>query len=247
MPFTSIVYFFLNPFTTALFILVLLNYFSSKKRLIFNVVFAFIIMLFSIPYPICKLVQAREFFFAPLDSQSLNKSEHYNIMVLGAGKNNDPQLSENLRLSQEVLSRLVEGIKWCRRLPHFTLICSGPLVKGDKSQAQLLKETAVMLGVDSNRIECVDQGFNTQTEAQQYTLKFDTTKPLIVCTSALHMSRAKVWFQHYGVTHVYAAPSSYSAPHEPSSVDQWMPSWSSFFKWQNYFKEVLGTLMVAST
>lgn len=225
----------------------LAHYFlPNYRKNIYRIALA-LIMGFSIPYPIDKFVQTREFAFAPLDSQSLNRSEHYHIMVLGAGKNNDILLSENLRLTQEVLSRLVEGIKWCRRLPHFTLICSGPLVKGDKSQAQLLKETAIMLGIDSDNIECIDQGFNTQTEAQQHTLKFDTTKPLIVCTSALHMSRAKAWFQHYGVPHVYAAPYSYSAPHEPSSVDEWMPSWSSFFKWQNYFKEVLGTLMVAST
>lgn len=238
---SSFVFLLLNPLIMLLFFGVLAFYFLPKKRQATCSIVITLLIFFSILYIIYKLVQMREFAFAPLDSQSLNKSEHYNIMVLGAGKNNDILLSENLRLSQEVLSRLVEGIKWCRRLPHCTLICSGPLVKGDKSQALLLKETAVILGIDSNNIECIDQGFNTQTEAQQYTLKCDTTKPLIVCTSALHMARAKAWFQHYGVPDVYAAPSAYTASHEPSSLAQWMPSWSSFFKWQNYFKEILGT------
>jgi hypothetical protein len=244
---SGVIYTLLNPLVMLFLLLVFAHYLLPKNRKnIYRIAIA-LLMLFSTPYPIYKLVQTREFTFAPLDSQSLNKSEHYNIMVLGAGKNNDILLSENLRLSQEVLSRLVEGVKWCRRLPHCTLICSGPLVKDDKSQAQLLKETAVMLGLDSNNIEYIDQGFNTQTEAQQYFLKFDTTKPLIICTSALHMERSKAWFQHYGVQRVYAAPSSYRAPHEPSSLDQWIPSWSSFSMWQNYFKEVLGTWMVAST
>ena len=140
----------------------------------------------------------------------------------------------------------MEAVKWCKNLPEFILICFCPWVGGDKSQAQLLKETVVILGIDSNNIECIDQGFNTQTKAQQYTLKFDPTKPLILCTSALHMARAKAWFQTYGVHRVFAAPSGYSAPHEPFSLDQWIPSWSSFSMWQNYFKEVLGTWMVPS-
>lgn len=196
---SSIIFILLNPLVMLFFLLVLAHYFlPNNRKCVYRIGIA-LLVFFSIPYPIYKLVQAREFVFAPLHSQSVNKSEHYNIMVMGAGKNNDILLSENLRLTQEELSRLVEGIKWCRRLPHFTLICSGPLVKGDKSQSQLLKETAVILGVDSERIECIDQGFNTQTEAQQYTFKLDTLKPLIVCTSALHMARAKACFQHYGV------------------------------------------------
>jgi uncharacterized SAM-binding protein YcdF (DUF218 family) len=224
-------------------VVALINFFL-KKRSILNIVVCCIILFFSIPNPIYKLIQNREFTFILLDRAALNKNEHYNIIVLGAGKNNDQLLSENLRLSQEVLSRLIEGIKWSRQLPDFTLICSGPLVKGDKSQSLLLKETADMLGVDPKHIELIDQGYNTKTEAEQYTNKFDLKEPLILCTSALHMTRAKAWFEHYGVQRVYAAPSSYSAPHKPFSFNQWLPSWSSFFMWQTYLKELLGAYLV---
>lgn len=244
---SEVVFTLLNPFVIILIIILGFHHLLSQKHPTTGRFAIALFMLFSIPYPIYKLVQTREFAFAPLDSQSLIKSEHYHIMVLGAGKNNDPQLSENLKAVPRGTLSTRRRDKMVPAIAAFYANLLRSLGKGDKSQAQLLKETAVMLGVDSNRIECVDQEFNTQTEAQQYTLKFDTTKPLIVCTSALHMSSAKAWFQYYGVPHVYATTFSYSAPHEPSSVDQWMPSWSSFFKWQNYFKEVLGTWMVAST
>ena len=243
---SSIVYMVLNPLVMIFCMGLLAHCVLPNKRKKTYWIGIALLMVFSIPYPIYKLVQLREATFAPLDSAALIQSEHHNILVLGAGINNDPLLSENLRLSQEVLSRLVEGVKWSRRLPDFNLICSGPLIHGDKSQALLLKETAEMLGIDSKHIECVDQAFNTKTEAQHYSNKFVSTDPLILCTSALHMARAKAWFQHFGVQRLYAAPSGYIAPHEPSYVNHWIPSWSSFYMWQNYLKEVLGTWMVPS-
>jgi uncharacterized SAM-binding protein YcdF (DUF218 family) len=167
-------------------------------------------------------------------------------MVLGAGKNNDPLRSENLRLSQEVLARLFEAVKRCKRLPEYTLVCSSPLVRGDKSQAVLLKETAVMLGIPPQHIQLIDQGVNTKTEAAQYVQKFGKHNPLILCTSALHMKRAKVWFYYHGLRNIYPAPPHYKAPHTAFLLDSCIPNMSSFFTWQEYLKEVLCTWMVPS-
>ncbi len=204
------------------------------------------LVAFSIPYPIHKLVQNREFSNLPLESAALNTNQHYHIMVLGTGKNNDPLLSENLRLSQEVLARFVEALKWCKRLPEYTLVCSGPLVRGDKSQAVLLKETAVMLGIPPQHIQLIDQGVNTKTEAAHYVQKFGKHNSLILCISALHMKRAKAWFYDLGLRNIYPAPSHYKAPHAAVALDSWIPSMSSFFTWQEYLKEILCTWMVPS-
>ena len=206
-----------------------------------------LLIFFSLPYPIYRIVQFRKFVFDPLESKKLNNTKHYNILILGAGKNNDKLLTENLRLNQEVISRLVEGVKWCNRLPRFTLICSGPLIEGDKSQALLLKETAIELGVYYKFIEMIELGQNTKTEAEQYVKHYGINTPLILCTSALHMRRAKEWFAYNGVKNIFPAPSSFLCPHQPISWKLFLPAWSSFFNWQNYFKEVLGERLVPRT
>ena len=93
-----------------------------------------------------------------------------------------------------------------------------------------------------------EETYNTKTEAelyaQQYAQKFGKHNPLILCTSALHMKRAKAWFHYHGLRNIYPAPSHYKAPHAAVALDSWIPSMSSFFTWQEYLKEVLGTSMV---
>jgi uncharacterized SAM-binding protein YcdF (DUF218 family) len=139
---------------------------------------------------------------------------------------------------------LVEAIKWCNRLPHFTLICSGPIGKGDKSQALLLKETAIALGVESQQIKLLEQVHNTKTEAEQYVQLFEKDTPLILCSSALHLNRAKAWFEYSGVRKIYPAPANFKAAQEPISLKSFLPQWSSYKLWQSYFKERIGLLLI---
>lgn len=201
-------------------------------------------LCFSIPWPIHSLVQQREFAYNPLNSDDLDSNLTVNIIVLGAGTNDDEQLENNLALSKEVLCRLVEGVKWCHSLPNATLICSGP--KGDRkqSQADLLKRTALSLGVDNNRVYLIDQGYNTELEAKHYVDLIGADVPLILCTSALHMERAVALFKSSGVQKIYPAPAWYSAPHETRAWKLLIPNWSSFTMWQSYLKEVFGELLI---
>ena len=242
---STLIYPFLNPLLPLLLLTAFAYYFfSNKRRYVF--LFSFVLFyFFSMSFPVRKLVQNREFQHLPLELSSLNYQDHYNIIVLGSGKNDDVRLSENLRLSQEVLSRLIEALKWCKRLPNFTLICSGPVGQGDKSQALLLKETAVMLGIDASRIQLLEDVHNTQSEAEQYVKFFNTETPIILCTSALHMTRAKAWFEHFGVRKIHPAPANYKAAQQPLTLQRFLPQWSSHKLWQSYLKERIGVLVIS--
>jgi uncharacterized SAM-binding protein YcdF (DUF218 family) len=237
-------YFLLNPFTYLLIFGVAAFYFNQRKRKFIVGVVAFVFCFFSVPYIIYRAIHKREFSFKTIAETDFDLSKECNILVLGAGKNDDKRLHENQRLSQEALSRLVEAVKWSRRISNATLVCSGPIGEGDVSQAFLMKQTAIALGVQENRIVLLEQVINTKSEAEEYVKRFGTKTELILCTSAIHMPRALKWFNYYSVEFVHAAPASYIAPSESTQWIDWIPTIKSFGKWQIYLKEVVGESMV---
>jgi len=241
---TNVVFALLNPLAVLVIFSICAWFFLGRKR---TQAFVWILVLglfFSLPYPIHQLIQLRESESLPLDSSSVSKSQHCNVVVLGAGKNDDVRLWANQRLSLQALGRLVEGVKWMHRLPNAKLVVSGPVGKGDISQARHMAEAAKLMGVAAGRISLQENVYNTHTEAEQYVKHQGTKAPLILCTSALHMKRAVLWFEAYGVEKVFAAPSSFLVPREPVTWKSWIPQFDSFGKWQQYLKEVLGEKLV---
>ncbi|MCH7412040.1 YdcF family protein [Belliella sp. R4-6] len=199
---------------------------------------------FSNPIIINSLIQRKEADFPPLEFMNLDHNLTYHILVLGAGKNDDLRLAGNQRLSKEVLTRLVEGIKWMRKLPNAILICSGPKVNGDKSQAELVKETAMLLGLPAERVSIQELVYNTRTEADVYIQQYGINTPLILCTSALHTPRAVRTFELAGVKSVIASPSSYLTPNKNTNWGDFIPDIRSFEKWQTYLKEIIGLFII---
>ena len=211
---------------------------------------AVLFYLFSTSFVIRQLVKKVERSFDSLsatDVERLQNREELYIMVLGAGKNNDNSLHGQQRLSLDALARLTEGITLHRQLPHAKLITSGPKGHGDKSQAVLMRETAVALGVDKNKIICFEAISNTKSEAKTFAQQIGKDKTVIVCTSAKHMPRALAWFRKMGVNKVYAAPSNYYV-HDGSRItwQAFLPSMQNLSLWQSYFKEKLGMGLVSS-
>jgi uncharacterized SAM-binding protein YcdF (DUF218 family) len=236
--------FLLNPLNIFFWVFVLIFVFSKKHKKALLLVTGLFFFVMSIPIIPKKLIQHREFLHAPqpLITDSLAT---YHIIVLGAGKNDDVRLEANQRMTTNATARLVEGVKWAHRLPNSLLIGSGPIVRGDISQAELMRQTSVLLGVEQSRIFVQEDVVNTATEARAYVEAFGTQTPLIVCTSALHIPRALKWFKYYGVETVHAAPAYYIAPAEPLRLKAFIPSWSSFGLWQQWGKEVVGGSGVA--
>ena len=219
------------------------SFFSKTvHRKAYRIALLLLFLVFSNPLLINTLIAHHESEYLPL--RSADPTISYNILVLGAGKNDDNRLSGNQRLSEQALARLVEGVKWMKKLPYSKLIGSGPKETGDLSQAQLMAETATMLGIEPSRIFVQEDVHNTRTEAESYVRQFGTKTPLILCTSALHIPRAVKWFRACGVQEVIAAPAQYEAPHSNMGWNAWVPSCSCFDKWQAYLKEVIGIMVV---
>jgi uncharacterized SAM-binding protein YcdF (DUF218 family) len=63
----------------------------------------------------------------------------------------------------------------------------------------MLKETVLLLGVEEDSILLQKEPKNTCQEAKKYAETFKNRNPVILVTSAMHMSRAEKLFEDFGV------------------------------------------------
>ena len=145
------------------------------------------LLVISTPFLPGALVAGLEKGVKPLDTNSIIPLEkHVDIIVLGAGHSDDPNLPANNQLSLNALGRLCEGIRLHRMIPRSKLVCSGYGGKLKKSQARILANAAMVLGVDSTDLLLSDKPENTFQEAQEYKRLFGTVHQLIVVTDAMY-------------------------------------------------------------
>lgn len=124
----------------------------------------------------------------------------YNIVVLGAGFKYDENISSSNQLSEIALIRLIEAIRLHKLLPNSKLILSGPKAdRGTITQAEVYKRAALSLGVDSSSIYLQSMATNTYEEAKDYSEVFGKSSPVILVTSASHMQRAIMMFNHFDI------------------------------------------------
>lgn len=223
-----IVYFLIDPiglFTTLLLLAWLVR---LKNKLVFTYLFitAFVLFFLSAtPYFPEFLVNSLEQRYLPFggsnpsssppsklnstipvfDSTSL--SPH--ILILGGGHTADPRLPANDQLSEHALKRLIEGIRIHKMIPNSKLVLSGFSREGiEKTHAEVLAETAIMLGVAPKDTLLVTTPWNTLHEAIDYHEIFGNQHPLILVTNAIHMPRAMMHFNRAGLSPI-PAPTGY--------------------------------------
>ena len=121
------------------------------------------------------------------------------IHVLGGGYTADDQLAALSQLSQESKGRLIEAVRLLPCVPDARLVCSGNTVSGNISMAEVYREAAISLGVDSLCMVILKNPSTTQQEAQELVTEFGKDINLVVVTSALHMDRAMRYFRLLGV------------------------------------------------
>lgn len=155
--------------------------------------------------------------YPPIALASLDTAQVYHIIVLGAGHEYDDRLPATNLLSLTALGRLAEGLRLYRQLPHSRLITSGHSASGRQTQAEVMREAAILLGADPARVYAQGEPANTRQEAVTYAHRFGTDTPLIICTSATHMPRAIAWFRQQGVEPL-AAPTNHLVKRQNQST-----------------------------
>lgn len=122
-----------------------------------------------------------------------------NILVLGAGHADDPKLESYDQLSCSGLYRISEGVRLQKLLPNSTLITSGTSRHATTTQAEVMRNTALMFGASPEKVKMQKEPRNTHQEAVAYSETFGKETRLILVTSATHMLRSMKLCQKEGL------------------------------------------------
>lgn len=146
------------------------------------------------------------------------------IMVLGGGHTSDARLPANNQLSGSALGRLVEGIRIHRQHPGSLLILSGFPGRDPVSNAEVMYEAALLLGVERENMAILPEPESTRQEALAYRETFGDSHPLIIVTTATHIPRSMIWFRKAGLDPI-AAPTNHTIKKSPAARPRWwLPS-----------------------
>lgn len=198
-------------------------HFRGKKpaaRWLFGLAFGGLLLASTGPLPILMIsaLENRYDSFSQRVKPNGNKPLH--ILVLGGGHTSDARLPATNQLSVGALARLVEGIRIHRLHPESRLILSGYPGKDPVSNAQIMFEAALLLGVEATNMDTIPQPENTRQEAMAYLQKFGNQNPLIIVSTATHITRAMIWFRKAGLNPI-PAPTHHSIKKSSASRQLW--------------------------
>jgi uncharacterized SAM-binding protein YcdF (DUF218 family) len=146
------------------------------------------------------------------------------IVVLGGWHETDPRAPVTSVLSSHSTSRLLEGVRLASINPQATLYLSGyPGFTDQISNAEAMKNLAIMLGIDPQRIYTVAEPLDTHEEAL-FIKDYVGARSFALVTSASHMRRAMALMRHQWLDPV-AAPTDYlGKDNGQRSFFSWWPS-----------------------
>ena len=210
---TPFIKFILDPFTLLgilLFILITAIFLKKDRLSRWSAIAAGLwFIIISTPLIPTLVIHSLERRYVPVDVATLpNKNAPYHIIILGGGHGFDDRLPANSLLSKRALGRLNEGIRLHRQLPNSKLVLSGFSASGRTTQAEMLQQTAFLLGIDPPRTILQEEPSNTYEEAHVYASTYGQSHPVIIVTSAFHMPRARKVFRSAGVD-ATASPANY--------------------------------------
>ena len=177
-----------------------------------------------------------------LDEDTASDAEGIPIVVLGAGSTPDPRLEPTQMMSSSVAMRLIEAVRLYRILPESKIVTSASAVHGELSQAEILRQAAIRLGVDRHDISIQDDPTNTCEEAKTFVREHAEGAKVIIATAASHLPRAMHYFKSQGARPV-AAPASFinkRNPDRPFKISDYFPSMSNVDNLERALKEYAG-------
>ncbi|MCH9770434.1 MAG: YdcF family protein [Gammaproteobacteria bacterium] len=213
------------PISLILLLLALLLLCCRKKTVgLLSLLLGLLVLLVSSISPVAfSLLHKLETNYQPLQQFP---SDVKQIVVLGGGIGGNPNYPPNTRLSSASLSRLVEAIRiykhYQAQQKPMTLILSGGRVFGSPSDANKMRNTAVVLGIKSKQFILANGSQDTASEAH-YIQKIVRDKPFILVTSAYHMRRAMLLFKRLGMQPI-AAPTQYLIRSNQYRISRYLPS-----------------------
>lgn len=156
------------------------------------------------------------------------------VVVLGSGHKSLTNTPAVMELGNSALFRLEEGLRILKANPNAQLFVSGYSGGVGKSHAELMREAAIELGVNADRIKIFPLAKDTEDEANMMAPDLKG-KRIALVTEASHLKRAVIFFNRAGVK-VMPAPAMYLG----SEQSDWQIDATANYKSQRAFYEWLG-------
>lgn len=166
------------------------------------------------------------------------------IVILGCGHTNDGMLPITAQLASCSMYRLAEGIRIYKANPGSRIIASGYGGTEPFSNAFMMKEVAIAMGIPENHIQILEYPKDTEQEAQAVSSIVSSSSFALV-TSASHMYRAIQVFSTAGLDPI-PAPTGHLAQ-DPSRADWWeyFPSAQNIRMIERWWYETMGAWWLA--
>lgn len=171
-----------------------------------------------------------------------------NIIILGCYHITDEALPLTSHLAACSKDRLIEGLRIANLYPNAKIITSGKNPDDPYSNAQVMKSSAIALGIKEHRIIMNESSINTQQEAIHITTMLrkshqNNGNNTILVTSAYHMKRAMNYFKQNELTPM-AAPAGHSIRKGPSlnffNLNNYIPRTYHLEKTETAWREIMG-------
>lgn len=164
------------------------------------------------------------------------------IIVLGCYHYSDRALPATMQLKTCSLQRLVEAVRISILHPEAQIITSGAGFNNPESNADIMKQAAISLGVAESKLQSYGVAKDTEEEAK-YLAEIVKKQPSILVTNADHMRRALNYFTAQGVN-VTPAPASFWVKGEhDSTFGLFKPNVGSLEKFTRAWYEYLGLIV----
>ncbi|OUS31420.1 hypothetical protein A9Q98_03100 [Thalassotalea sp. 42_200_T64] len=194
------------------------------------------------------------FAFNPIASRLMKPLEaHYSvyqpsndtldyIVILGCGHTSDERLTPSQELKICSLQRLVEGIRIAKLHPQATIVTSGWSSNDKSSNADKVKQAAIELGIEAEKIIAESRPKDTEDEAM-YIAPLLIDKTFVLVTNANHMPRSMAYFEKQGVTPI-PAPTGFYVKDVDSNMPflEYFPQPNELEKSQIAWYETLGRI-----
>lgn len=153
-------------------------------------------------------------------------------------------LPPNDQLSFSSVCRLLEGIRLHRLSPGSSMVFSGISRDHKYSHAEVLKQSALSMGVDEKEIFLLPTSVNTQEEAMDFTKKIGTKNSLVLVTDAIHMPRAMYLFKKAGQSPIPAPTSHLVKSDWSNGIQEWGSSSANMAMMEYALHEIAGMFWV---
>ena len=163
------------------------------------------------------------------------------IVVLGGGHISDPGLPITSQIRADTLVRLVEGIRLHRLIPGSRLILSGSGIFDPMSDARIMADVAMALGVDMSDMVLEEDSRDTAEEAR-FVKHIVGRDRFILVTEASHMPRSMALFRKQGMDPIPAPTGHMVMKREQISPGMFFPGALNLHEVEMAVHEYLGLL-----